>query len=163
MNRRILSVRTKNLLIMQGFSKYEVENNPNIIPLTKWTPFACATFGLIGVILGSHYYLFALGLLAFTGALQPYSFFDYLYKYLFRYIFKFGDVLPHGIQRKIGCGIGGVMFIISGVGFQFDMMLLAYIPSCFMVTFAYIAGFSNWCFVSTFYRLATGNSKNNCC
>jgi len=142
------------LLVMQGFSKQDVNCNPHILALTKWTPLACGTLGLIGVILSSPYYLIALGLLTFIGVFRPYSFYDYLYKYIFRYIFKFGDGVTHGIQRKIGCGIGGVVYIISGLGFYFGNMYLAYIPSIFMITFAFIAGIFNWCFVSTFYALA---------
>lgn len=162
MNKRILSDRTKRLLVMQGFSKHEVDNNPNIMALTKWTPLACGTMGLIGIILGSPYYFIVLGLFTLIGV-GSYSLYDYLYKYVFRYIFKFGDILPHGIQRRIGCGIGGVMFILSGLGFYLNIMPLAYIPSCFMTTFAFIAGISDWCFVSTFYALVCDKPQNQCC
>ena len=156
---KTLNEHTKKLLIMQGFLRHDVDCNPNILPLSKWTPLACGTFGLIGIILGSPYYFIVLGLLTFIG-LGSYSFYDYLYKYGFKYVFNFGDALPHGIQRKIGCGIGGIMFVVSGLGFYFNNMFLAYIPSSFMVTFAYIAGIFNWCFVSTFYTLiADKNDK----
>jgi len=117
---------------------------------------------LIGILLGSPSYFIVLGLLTLVGV-GSHSLYDYLYKYLFRTIFKFGDILPHGIQRKIGCGIGGIMFIVSGSGFYFNIMPLAYIPSCFMTTFAFIAGIFNWCFVSTFYAIACGKTKNKCC
>ena len=158
-----LNDRTKNLLIMQGFSKQDVESNPHILPLTKWTPLACGTLGLIGVILGSPYYLIALGLLTFIGVFRPRSFYDYLYKYVFRHIFKFGEGVTHGIQRKIGCGIGAVAYIVSGLGFYLDNVYMAYIPSSFMITFAFIAGIFNWCFVSTFYALACGKTENEYC
>jgi hypothetical protein len=163
MEKNILCERTKKLLVMQGFSKHEVDYNPNILALTKWTPLLCGIFGLIGVLLGSPYYLIALGILTLIGAFRPYSFYDYLYKYVFKAIFNFGDAVPHGIQRKIGCGIGGVVFSVSGLGFCLDIMPLAYIPSCFMVTFAFIAGISNWCFVSTFYELVSGKTQKKCC
>ena len=159
----MLNEQTKKLLTMQGFSEYDVDSNPNILALTKWTPFMCALFGGIGVILGSAHYLIILGILTFIGAVRPYSLYDYLYKYVFKYIFKFGDGIHHGIQRKIGCGIGACMFIISGIGFYIENLYLAYIPSCFMITFALIAGFFNWCFVSTFYALLSGKPKENCC
>ena len=162
MDKRILNERTKRLLIMQGFSENDIDRNPNILPLTKWTPIACGTMGLIGIILGSPYYFIILGLLTLVGV-GSYSLYDYLYKYIFRYIFKFGDIVPHGIQRKIGCGIGGIMFIVSGLGFYLGIMPMGYIPSCFMVTFAFIAGIFNWCFVSTFYILACGKTQNECC
>lgn len=163
MNKCILNDRTKKLLIMQGFSKHDVDYNPNILALTKWTPLACGTLGLIGIILGSPYYLIALGLLTIIGVFRPYSFYDYLYKYVFKHIFKFGNGVQHAIQRKIGCGIGAAAYIVSGLGFYFDIMPLAYIPSSFMITFAFIAGIFNWCFVSTFYALACGKEKDKCC
>ena len=144
---------------MQGFSERDVEYNHNILALSKWTPLACGTLGLIGVIIGSPYYLIVLGLLTFVGV-GAYSFYDYLYKYVFRHIFNFGEILPQGIQRKLGCGIGAVMYTISGLGFYFNILPLAYIPSCFMVTFAFVAGFSNWCFASTLYNLFKRNVIN---
>ena len=163
MNKRILNEHTKRLLVMQGFSKHDVDNNPHILALTKWTPLLCGVLGLIGVILGSPYYLITLGLLTFIGVFRSFSFYDYLYKYIFRYIFKFGNGVEHAIQRKIGCGIGAVAYIMSGLGFYFGIMPLAYIPSCFMITFAFIAGIFNWCFVSTFYALVCGKTQNDCC
>jgi len=163
MKNEILSERTKRLLVIQGFSEQDVDGNPNILPLTKWTPLLCAIFGIIGLILGSAYYFLILGLLMFVGAFSPYSIYDYLYKHVFRYIFRFGNGVPHGIQRKIGSGIGAVAYMASGLGFYFDIVLLAYIPACFMITFALIAGFFNWCFVSSFYVLDRGKTENKCC
>ena len=147
---------------MQGFSEQEVDTNPNILPLTKWTPIACGAAGLIGIILASPYYFIVLGLLTLVGT-GSHSLYDYLYKYLFKHLFRFGDIVPHGIQRKIGCGIGGIMFVVSGLGFYFGVMPLAYIPSCFMTIFAFIAGVFNWCFVSTFYALLSRKPQNKCC
>jgi hypothetical protein len=163
MNKQILNDRTKRLLTMQGFSAHEVDSNPNILALTKWTPLLCSIFGLIGLFLGSAYYFVILGVLTFVGAFSPYSLYDYLYKYIFRYIFKFGNGVPHGIQRKIGCGIGAVAYIVSGLGFYFDITPMAYIPSCFMIIFAFIAGIFNWCFISTFYALVCGKTLTKCC
>ena len=157
MNKCILNDNTKRLLIVQGFSEQVVDDNPNILALTKWTPLLCGIFGLTGIILGSAYYFVILGLLTLIGAFRPYSFYDYLYKFAFRYIFKFGDGVPHTIQRKIRCVIGAIAYIVSGLGFYFDNMLMAYIPSGFMAAFAFIAGFFNWCFASTLYSLARGS------
>jgi len=151
-NNYCLSERNKNLLIMQGFSEQTVTCNPNILRLSKWTPFACGIMGLTGLIIASPYYFIILGLLTFIGV-GPHSLYDYFYIYVFKKYLKFGDAVPHGIQRKIGCGIGAVMYTASGFGFLFNILPLAYIPSSFMIIFAFIAGFSNWCFVSSFYRL----------
>ena len=163
MNKQNLNERTKKLLIQQGFSKQDIDNNPNILALTKWTPLMCGILGLIGIILGSPYYFFVLGALTLIGAFRPYSFYDYLYKYIFRYILNFGDGVQHNIQRKVGCAIGAVAYVVSGLGFYFGIKPLAYIPATFMITFAFIAGIFNWCFASTLYNAVFSRQKSECC
>ena len=118
--------------------------------------------GIIGVVMQSSGFLILLGLFTFIGAFTSRSLYDYLYKYLFSSFIRLGDMPKHGIPRRIGCGIGACMYIISGIGFYWGSDLLAYIPSVFMITFALIAGIFNWCFVSTFYGLIVGK-KQECC
>jgi len=153
---------TRKLLIAQGFNEQVVDSNKKIIALSKWTPLACAFFGAAGLALQSPGYLVVLGILTFIGAFTNRSLYDYLYKYVVSHLLNLGEMPSHGIPRRIGCGIGACMFVISGIGFYLDNLLLAYIPSLFMVTFALIAGLFNWCFVSTFYGLITGK-KEECC
>jgi hypothetical protein len=153
---------TRKLLVSQGYDEQVVDNNKKIISLAKWTPFACAIFASIGVVFQSGIYLIILGLLTFVGAFTARSLYDYLYKYVVSYLINLGDMPKHGTPRRIGCGIGACMFVISGIGFLENMPLLAYVPSLFMITFLLIAGFSNWCFVSTFYGLIVGK-KQKCC
>lgn len=153
---------TKKLLVAQGYDEIEVTSNKRIVPLTKWTPIACAILGIVGVAMQSSGFLILLGLFTFIGAFTSRSLYDYLYKYLFSSFIKLGDMPKHGIPRRIGCGIGACMYIISGIGFYWGSDLLAYIPSVFMITFALIAGIFNWCFVSTFYGLIVGK-KQECC
>jgi len=153
---------TRKLLVAQGYEENEVANNTRIIPLAKWTPIACALLGAIGVAMQSSGFLIVLGLLTFIGAFTSRSLYDYLYKYFVSYIVNIGDMPKHGIPRRIGCGIGACMYIISGIGFYWGSNMLAYIPSLFMIPFALIAGIFNWCFVSTFYGLVVGK-KQECC
>jgi len=153
---------TKKLLVAQGYDEIEVTSNKKIVPLTKWTPIACAILGIVGVAMQSSGFLILLGLFTFIGAFTSRSLYDYLYKYLFSSFIRLGDMPKHGIPRRIGCGIGACMYIISGIGFYWGSDLLAYIPSVFMITFALIAGIFNWCFVSTFYGLIVGK-KQECC
>lgn len=153
---------TRKLLVAQGYDEQEVTNNKRIIPLAKWTPIVCAILGAIGVAMQSSGFLIVLGLLTFIGAFTPRSLYDYLYKYFVSYIVNIGDMPKQGIPRRIGCGIGACMYIISGIGFYWGSNMLAYIPSIFMITFALIAGIFNWCFVSTFYGLIVGK-KQECC
>jgi hypothetical protein len=153
---------TRNLLVAQGYDVKDVDTNKKIISLAKWTPIACALFGTIGVAFQSPLYLILLGLLTFIGAFTSRSLYDYLYKYLFSSLIRLGDMPKHGIPRRIGCGIGACMFVISGIGFYWNNLMLAYIPSLFMITFALIAGIFNWCFVSTLYGMIVGK-KQDCC
>jgi hypothetical protein len=153
---------TRKLLVAQGYDEQEVACNKRIVPLAKWTPLACAFFGAIGVALQSSGYLIVLGLLTFVGAFTSRSLYDYLYKYLLSSFIRLGDMPRHGAPRRIGCGIGACMFVISGVGFYWNNLMLAYIPSIFMITFALVAGIFNWCFVSTLYGMIVGK-KQECC
>lgn len=153
---------TKKLLVAQGYNEQEVICNSKIVPLAKWTPLACAFFGAIGVATQSAGYLIVLGLLTFIGVFTSRSLYDYLYKYFFSFIVNIGDMPKHGIPRRIGCGIGAFMYIISGIGFYWGSLTLAYTPSMFMITFALIAVIFNWCFVSTFYGMIVGK-KQECC
>jgi len=153
---------TRKLLVAQGYDEQAVDHNKKIIPLAKWTPFACAFFASIGVVFHSGIYLIILGLLTFVGAFTARSLYDYLYKYLISFVINLGDMPKHGTPRRIGCGMGACMFVLSGMGFLENMPLLAYIPSLFMITFSLIAGFSNWCFVSAFYGVVVGR-KQKCC
>jgi hypothetical protein len=150
---------TRNLLVAQGYDEQVVDNNIKIIYLAKWTPFACAIFASIGLVFQSGIYLVILGSLTFVGAFTTRSLYDYLYRYIFSDIINLGDMPKHGTPRRIGCGMGACMFVISGIGFLENLPLLAYIPSLFMITFSLIAGFSNWCFVSTFYGLIVGKKQ----
>ena len=153
---------TKKLLVAQGYDENEVNCNKRIVPLAKWTPIACAILGIVGVIMQSSGFLIVLGLLTFIGAFTSRSLYDYLYKYIFSSFIRLGEMPKHGIPRRIGCGIGACMYIISGIGFYWGSNMLAYIPSLFMITFALIAGIFNWCFVSTFYGMMVGK-KQECC
>jgi hypothetical protein len=159
---QLMKKSTRKQLLAQGFDQQDVDNNSRIVALSKWTPLACAFFGAIGVIFQSPVYLVILGLLTFVGAITSGSLYDYLYSFLFKYLFDLGEMPKHGIPRRIGCAIGACMFIASGLGFYLDNLPLAYIPSLFMITFAFIAGIFNWCFVSTFYGMVVGK-KQECC
>ena len=45
------------------------------------------------------------------------------------------------------------MYTLSGVGFFMHNSWLAYGPALFMIVFATIAGFTQWCFASYLYSL----------
>jgi len=153
---------TRKLIIAQGYSEQIVDSNEKIIALAKWTPLSCAILGLTGIILQSPIYLIVLGLLTFTGAFSSNSLYDYLYKYFFSYFINLGVMPKHGIQRRIGCCIGACLFLTGGMAFYMEVPLVAYIASLFIITFAFIAGFFNWCFVSAFYGIFVGK-KQDCC
>ena len=141
------------LLLTQGYSEATICDSKSINTLARWTPFACATLGLIGVSLHSSYYLLALGMLTIIGALTTRSFYDYFYLVLIRPIANFGDMPRHGNQRRFGCAVGSALYLISGLGFLSHNTLLTYIPAVTIIGLAYIAALTQWCFASTLYNL----------
>jgi hypothetical protein len=167
--------KQKKLLLMQGFCNKDIENNPMIDKLARWTPLSCATFGAAGVSLGifpflsilcpctisvitgfwlkSGWFFIILGLLTLTGGLTNRSIYDRLYNLAIQYILRTSAIPKHGAPRRFGCTIGGIMFILSGIGFLSSIKWLAFGPAIFMIVFATIAGLSQWCFASNLYAL----------
>lgn len=165
----------RKLLLMQGFCSRDIDNNPMISRLARWTPLSCATFGAAGVSLGffpflsiicpctisvitgfwikSGWFFIILGLLTLSGGLTNRSIYDRFYNLIVRHLFRTSVIPRHGAPRRFGCAIGGIMFILSGIGFLTNIRWLAFGPALFMVVFATIAGLSQWCFASNIYAL----------
>jgi hypothetical protein len=165
----------RKLLLMQGFCTRDIDTNPMIGRLARWTPLSCATFGAAGVSLGvfpflaiicpctisvitgfwikSGWFFIILGLLTLTGGLTSRSIYDRLYNLIISPIFHTPAIPKHGAPRRFGCAIGGIMFILSGIGFLTSVKWLAFGPAIFMIVFAIIAGLSQWCFASNLYAL----------
>lgn len=143
----------KKRLLDQGFPLQDVNTNKNIISLSRWTPFSCASLGIIGLLLHSPIYFLILGLLTLIGPFRPWSFYDYSYKYFFSYIIKLGVMPRHSNYRRIGCFIGSLMYLSSSLGFYYNDIYLAYIPAVAIIIIASISGFTGWCFVSTVHHL----------
>jgi len=163
----------RKLLIMQGFCSRDLDNVPKISRLARWTPLSCATFGATGVTIGiipllsivcpctvsviagfwikSGWFFIILGLLTLTGGLTSRSIYDRLYNLIFKHIIHSSSIPKHGAPRRFGCTIGGIMFILSGIGFLNNISWLAFSPAIFMIVFALIAGLSQWCFASSLY------------
>jgi len=153
---------TRKLILIQGYSDLDIKNHKSIDILIRWTPLACSLLGLIGVLLKSPSYLFGLGLLTTIGALGSTSFYDYLYKYSVGLILPLGKIPKHGSARRFGCAIGSLLYISSAAGFYFHNNYLAYIPSVMIISLAFIAAVTQWCFASTLYNFIFHNDKNCC-
>ncbi len=157
---------------MQGFCYRDVDTEPGICHLARWTPLSCAAFGTAGLVAGlmsfgtssfpaiaslsalcagSGWFFIVLGLLTLTGGLTRRSIYDRLYNATVKHIFRTSPVPRHGAPRRFGCAIGGVMYGASGIGFLSGNVWLAFIPAAFMVGFAAIAGLTQWCFASALY------------
>jgi hypothetical protein len=165
----------RKLLLMQGFCSRDIDNNPTIGRLARWTPLSCATFGAAGVSLGffpflsiicpctlsvltgfwikSGWFFIILGLLTLTGGMTDRSIYDRFYNLILRHIFRTSAIPKQGAPRRFGCTIGGTMFLLSGIGFLKNIEWLAFGPAIFMIVFATIAGLSQWCFASNLYAL----------
>ena len=175
------------MLLMQGFCRKDIEGVPQLGGLARWTPLSCAAFvtaglwlqgilpigaiggvlcpcvitGVAGLWLGSGWFFIALGLFTLTGGFTARSIYDRLYNLTFRYVFRTAPVPRHGSPRKFGCAIGGVMYVLSGIGFLVRNYWLAFVPAVFMVVFATIAGLTQWCFASALYSWLFGRSKHS--
>jgi len=149
---------TRQRLIDQGFCDCDLDSMPQLSRLARWTPCACAAFGVAGIALALFFniggiYFLVLGLLTLTGGFTGNSIFDRLYNLLLRPIFNDPPIPPHGMPRRFGCAIGGGMYMASGVAFLFGFTALACGLAAFMILFALIAGVTQWCFASTLYKL----------
>jgi hypothetical protein len=150
------------MLFMQGYSREDLFSNPNIDWLARWTPFACGCFGALGLFLGTPSYFEALGILTSIGAFGSRSFYDYLYQFLIRPIANLGDMPRHGAPRRFGCAIGAVLFILCGIGYRTQHLLLSLLPALIIIPLAFIAAFTQWCFASALYRLISGKNADCC-
>ncbi len=171
-----MNARSRKCLLQQGFSQADVEKEPQISCLARWTPFSCAavgTFGLtlasmgaaicpcaisgvVGLWAGSGWFFIVLGLLTLTGGFTESSIYDRIYNLTLR-PFIGSRIPPHGPPRQFGCAIGGIMYVLSGFGFLMGNVWLAYIPAGFMIIFATIAAVTQWCFASAIYALIFGS------
>jgi hypothetical protein len=164
---------TRRLLIMQGFCSRDIDNDPKLSRLARWTPLSCATFGATGISIGflpflitvcpctisaltgfwlkSGWFFIILGALTLTGGFTSRSIYDRLYNLVIRPVLHTSPIPKHGVQRRFGCAIGGTMFFLSGIGFLYQITWLAFSPAIFMIVFAAIAGLSQWCFASSIY------------
>jgi len=153
---------TRKLILMQGYSDTDIKSCKHLNILIRWTPFSCSLLGLIGVLLKSPAYLFGLGLLTAIGAFTSSSFYDYLYKYSIGLVLILGEIPKHGPARRFGCAIGALLYILSASGFYFHNNYLAYIPSIMIISLAFIAATTQWCFASTLYNLIFRKNADCC-
>ncbi len=166
----------RRLLLMQGFSPSDVDGDPQMGSLARWTPLSCAAsgttgltlgglisvgtfvcpcalFSVLGMGIGSGWFFAVLGILTLTGGITSRSIYDRVYNLILRRILHTSPVPRHGPPRQFGCAIGGGMYALSAIGFFQGNPWLAYIPAGFMVLFATIAGVTQWCFASALYAV----------
>ncbi len=157
-----MNAYTYRMLLVQGYRQADVANNANLNILARWTPFACGCFGSLGLILGSPWFFWALGLLTLVGAMDSRSFYDYLYQIFLRPLTRLGDMPAHGAPRRFGCAIGAILFLLSGTGFYLQRPLLSFIPALVIIPLAFVAAFTHWCFASSLYRFIFGRNADCC-
>jgi Domain of unknown function (DUF4395) len=150
------------MLFMQGYGREDVLSNPDIDLLARWTPLACGCFGALGLYLGMPAYFWALGALTLIGSVSRRSFYDYLYQSLVRPLINLGDMPRHGAPRRFGCAIGAVLFSLSGTGFYIKNPMLSFVPALIIISLAFIAALTQWCFASALYRLISGKEADCC-
>lgn len=157
-----MTAYTFRMLLVQGYEREEIASNARLDVLARWTPFACGCCGTIGMLSGSAWFLWALGLATLVGAVGTRSFYDWLYQVFLRSITRWGDMPCHGAPRRFGCAIGAVLFLVGGTGFFLDRPLIAYLPLLVIVPLAFTAALTQWCFASALYR-AIFRTPADCC
>jgi hypothetical protein len=164
-----MNVKIQKRLRMQGFVNQDIKENSHISIIARWTPFACALFGTAGILLKSPHYMWGLGLLTAIGAFNSRSFYDLIYNTLIKPIIKTGKAPKQGNPRRLGCGVGAFLYLLSGTGFFYGDMVLAYIPSVLIITLAAFAAVTHICFASALYQLLFSKKReeeiltNSCC
>jgi len=152
---------TKRLLMMQGYTLADVQSVGHLGITARWTPFACALCGAIGLLLRSPAYFAVLALLTSIGAFTDRSGYDRIYNGTLKFVFRTGDMIRHGKPRRLGCGIGAVMYGLCAAGFLLGNKWLGYTPALVMVVLASFAAATNICFASILYRFMFG--EDECC
>lgn len=110
--------------------------------------------------MGSGWFFIALGLLTLTGGLTTRSVYDRFYNAAIRPLLRTAPVPEHGPPRQFGCAIGGIFYMISGIGFLLGNVWVAFVPAVLMVVLGTIAGLTQWCFSSALYGWLFERSKN---
>jgi hypothetical protein len=158
-----MTAYTFRMLLVQGYQRADVVSNTHLDMLARWTPFACGCGGgAVGVLSGSAWYLWALGLATLVGAIRTRSVYDWFYQVFLRPIAGWGDMPRHGAPCRFGCAIGAALFLLGGTGFFLGRPLMGYQPLLVIVPLAFVAAFTQWCFASTLYRVILG-ATDDCC
>jgi hypothetical protein len=149
------------MVLLQGYIREDVVDNPNLKLLARWTPFACGSLGALGLVLRSSAYFWALGTLTLIGAFSSRSVYDQLYQVFLRPIVGLGEMPRHGAPRRFGCAIGAALFILSGTGFYLQSPMLAVLPALLIIPLAFGAAFTQWCFASALYHRLFGKKADH--
>jgi hypothetical protein len=139
-----------------------VKSNQHIIALSRWTPFSCAAFGALGLALQSPTYFLILGICTSIGAFSKWSFYDYIHKFVFASLLQWGPMPQHQIHRRIGCGIGAIIYLTTSTGFYFQNAILAFLPASLIIGIAITSGFTGWCFVTSVAHMLGFKSSASC-
>jgi hypothetical protein len=156
-----LSARTKENLNKQGFGNLDEETQSRYSHPLRFTPGIAAILILVGLILQSPIWLWAMAMIALSGALLPKGMIiDLFYNFGIRHLFRAPPLPPTPKPRQFSYWISTILLAGSGLAFHYRQPLWGFIFGGFVVAGATILATTLWCLGSWFYRLVFWNQSD---
>ena len=154
--RQTLTPRTRRLLDIQGFDAVDVQE---LAPVAPWLRLAfglCALLAGAGTILASPTILLVLMPIAALAAASPVHPFDLIYNYGIRHFTGTGSLPRRGVPSRLGCGMGGVMLVVTAWAFSAGHVVVGYALGGVLTLVALLVSTTDICIPSLIYRAIFG-------
>lgn len=157
-----LTERTCRRLDIQGFDAVDREELARVAPWLRLAFLLCALLGAVGTVLGSPTILLVLAPLAALAAASPVHPFDLIYNYGIRHVTGTGPLPKRGLPSRLGCGMGGVLLVITAWAFSAGQAILGYALGGILTFTAVLVATTDICIPSMIYRSVFGWPQPRC-
>ncbi|MBI4312250.1 MAG: DUF4395 family protein [Chloroflexi bacterium] len=150
---------TERCLDMQGFAYLSREQKARLAPALRFTPAACTSLVMAGLVLRSPLLLAATAAFALVGSLLPRAHpLDLLYNRALRPILRGPALPPNPAPRRFAAGIKSVPLFIAAAALQAGYGPIAFAIGLFLATVGAVAAITCWDMGSWLYRIAVVRS-----